>query len=107
MKKIKNQKGFISIIIPIAVLALVALIVISGYFLVRRISNKNLTTQINQTIPTATMSSETQSSYNQGAKEVQAIQSSNDLSKTGADLDATDTTQLDTQLNQLNSESNF
>ncbi len=76
----KNQKGFV----PILILAVIAIVAVVGYFLFTK-SSKYATTPI------------TNQNYS-------AIQSDNDLNKATSDLDGADTAQVDTELNQLNSD---
>lgn len=76
----KNQKGFA----PILILAVITIVAVAGYFLFTKNGKYTTTTTTNQ-------------SYS-------AIQSDSDLSKASNDLDGSDTTQVDTELNQLSAD---
>lgn len=75
-----NQKDS-TLVLMIAIIAVVA---IAGYFLFTKNGKSTITTSTNQ-------------SYS-------AIQSDNDLNKASSDLDNTDTTQVNSELNQLSSD---
>ncbi len=76
----KSQKGFIQVLL---ILGIVAALAVAGFVLYTQ--KKNILTAV----PAQTT--------------VAPIQNANDLNSAAASLDSTDTTQLDTQLNQLNS----
>lgn len=95
----KNQKG--SILIFLAVGILIALGVI-GYVLYG--SKLGLTPKSNLYNPNS-VPVQYQGSYNESGQSVEAINSSGDLDKASASLDATDTTQLDAELKALDSAS--
>ncbi|KKQ66969.1 MAG: hypothetical protein US86_C0002G0086 [Candidatus Daviesbacteria bacterium GW2011_GWA2_38_24] len=77
----KNQKGFSLIFI----IVFIAVVVVAGYFLLAPKKGKYTAT------PSGNRSSST-------------IQSSSDLDTAANDLDNTDTSQVDTELNQLSSD---
>lgn len=78
-----NQKGFA----PILIIAIIAVVAVAGYFLF--VQRKNIATTPSNTAST----------------QYQKIQNNNDLNTVANDLDNTDTGQIDTQLNQLSSDS--
>ena len=77
-----NQKGFA----PILLIAIIAVVAVTGYLLFVNKGNIAIT-------PSNTVTTQNQQ-----------IQNDNDLNAAANDLDNTDTGQIDTQLNQLNSE---
>lgn len=95
-----NNKGFVQV-------ALVAGIVIAlgviGYILYFQKTNSSLMNSNlynPQAVPSAF-----QDQYQASGQEVTAIKNANDLDSASASLDATGTTEIDTQLNALNSAS--
>lgn len=78
-----NQKGFA----PILIIAIIAVVAVVGYFLFVQRGN----------IATAPSSNTASTQY-------QKIQNDNDLNTASSDLDNIDTSQIDTQLNQLSSD---
>lgn len=77
-----NQKGFA----PILIVAIIAIVAIAGYFLF--VQRGNIATTPSNTAST----------------QYQKIQNDSDLNTAASDLDNTDTSQIDTQLNQLSSD---
>lgn len=77
-----NQKGFA----PILLIAIIAVVAVTGYFLFVKKGNIDITPS------------------NTATTQNQQIQNDNDLNAAANDLDNTDTGQIDTQLNQLSSE---
>lgn len=84
---LKNQKGFAQILLIVGIAAVVAVI---GYLVLSRKGISNIPYVGNNQPQTET---------------VAPIQSANDLNNASANLDSTDTTQIDAQLNQLDSAS--
>lgn len=80
----KNQKGFA----PILTLVVIAVVAIAGYLFFAGTTANTPSQQQNQ----------------QANQNVPAIQNSSDLNTAANDLDNIDTGQIDTELNQLNSD---
>lgn len=91
----KNQKGLIQVLVVVAVVAVLTFV---GYMLyVQKMQKARVTV--------APVPSAYQMSYQQAGQTVAPVTSTTDLKTASSTLDATDTTQIDAQLNQLNSAS--
>ncbi|MCX6725942.1 MAG: hypothetical protein NT052_01315 [Candidatus Shapirobacteria bacterium] len=88
-----NQKGFTLILI----IAIIFFAAVAGYFFF--VQRGNITTT-----PSNTANTQYQQQYQQANQNVPAIQTNSDLNTAANDLDNTDTSQIDTQLNQLSSD---
>jgi len=92
----KNQKGFLQLII---ILVVAAALVVMGY----AVLNKN---KLNKTpVAQATVPPQYQAQYNEGRQEAPSVKTKSDLDVAAKSLDDTDTTEINTMLNQLNSAS--
>lgn len=97
MNKMKNQKGFMTVLIIIVVV--VALAVVGFALYTQKQSSLTQGGSYNpEAVPT-----QYQNQYKQSGQAVAQVKNANDLNSASTSLDSTDTTQLDTQLNQLNS----
>lgn len=103
MNKLDSQKampagsqGFVQILLVVGIVAALAVI---GFVLYRQ--RMAVSNQTALTAPSAA----TGAQYSQGSAGAPQIQNASDLNKASASLDSTDTTQIDTQLNALNSAS--
>lgn len=97
-RNMKNQKGFAMVLLIVFVV--VAALAVVGLVLYRQ--KLNSLTQ-NENVNQSAVPAQYQAQYQQSGQSVAPIQDANDLNSASASLDSTDTTQLDTQLNQLNS----
>ncbi len=89
-----NEKGLIQVLIAVGIVALVAFI---GYMVYVQ--------NLNKQAAVSAVPSPYQAQYQQAGQTVGSIQNSADLNTASASLDSTNTTQLDTNLNALNSAS--
>lgn len=94
-----NQKGVIQIVLIIGIVAALAVI---GYALYLKSKPSLSTTGVYN--PSAVPSAY-QTQYQQSGQAVAPINNASDLNSAAASLDSTDTTQMNTQLNALNSAS--
>lgn len=92
----KNQKGFMAVLL---ILVVVAILAVAGFALYTQ--KKSSLTQGGSYNPAA-VPTQYQGQYQQSGQAVTPIKNANDLNSASTSLDSTDTTQLDTQLNQLN-----
>lgn len=92
----KNQKGFIQILLIGGVIIALA---VAGYWFYSQ--KLNLRTGVNSLGGNPFLQTQNQPSVDQ----VAPVQNANDLNKVSASLDSQDTAQIDSQLNQLNSAS--
>lgn len=88
----KNQKGFIQIVLIVAIVALLGFI---GYMLYVQ----------NQSPEVTAVPSAYQAQYTEAGNSVTPVENSSDLDGAAASLDAEDTAQIDAELNKLNSAS--
>lgn len=95
----KQQKGFIQILLIIGIVAALGVI---GYVFYTQSRNSLTNTSLYN--PNA-MPTQYQAQYNQSGQVVAPIQNGKDLNSASASLDSTDMTQIDTHLNALNSAS--
>jgi hypothetical protein len=93
MKDIKNQKGIIQVLLVVGIVAIVILI---GYMIYLRNIGKQALSVLPSTSGTPTQNLTVQPTPI-------PLQNSSDLNTASASLDSTDTSRIDTQLNQLNS----
>ena len=99
MKINKNEKGIVSIIILIIVIFVVA-----GYVIFKAIQVNKSQNSLSNNMPVPTQYGK---DYTTSSQKVAPINNKSDLDKTSAEVDSTNTTSLDTELNSLNSDSNF
>lgn len=90
----ENEKGFIQIVLIAVLLLAIAGVGAYYYFVVKP----------GKVVPVNTSLAP---QYQQAAQNVAPINNANDLNSASANLDGTDTTQIDSQLNQLNSDASF
>jgi flagellar basal body-associated protein FliL len=90
----KTQKGLIQTLILVAVVVLILALAAVGYLMLGRNRQAGNPLQNFGTL-------------NQPQNQVAPINSANDLNSASNSLDATDTTQIDTQLDQLDTEASF
>jgi flagellar basal body-associated protein FliL len=86
-----GRQGFIQIILPVLVLLIIAGVGVYYYFVVkpgRILTNTGIVPQYQQ-------------DYQQSANSVATVKSGADLNTVSADLDSSDLTQIDTELNSL------
>lgn len=94
----KNQKGFIMVVL--AVLAVIAALAVIGYGFYTK--NKSFLTQTGSSSQTP-VAVQNKNQNKQAVKTAAPIQNASDLDSVSTSLDSTDTTQLDIQLDLLNS----
>lgn len=93
------QKGFIQIVLIAGIVVALAVI---GYIFYSQKANSLTTSNLYNP---SSMPAQYQGQYQQSGQAVAPIQNGSDLNSASASLDSTDTSQIDAQLNALNSAS--